>query len=157
MPSENSRHDFGILLGLAYQAFVRELHADLSTHGFTEIAPTVGYVLRAIADEPINQRQLSKILGITDQGTAKIVSEMERAKLVERVDDPNDARARMLAVGVRGRKLLAAARRFHARFEQDLARQLGTSVAATRRVLEAIVARADEPGSASGPRRLRPM
>jgi MarR family transcriptional regulator for hemolysin len=158
MPSENlHQHDFGILLGLAYQAFVRELHADLATHGFTEIAPTVGYVLRAIADEPINQRQLSKILGITDQGTAKIVSEMERAKLVERVEDPNDARARMLTVGSRGRKLLAAARRFHARFEQDLLRRFGGAAGATRRVLEAIVDGQDPPEQGSGPKRLRPM
>lgn len=157
MPSENPAHDFGILLGLAYQSFVRELHADLATHGFTEIAPTVGYVLRAIADEPINQRQLSKILGITDQGTAKIVSEMERARLVERVEDPDDARARVLTIGSRGKKLLAAARRFHARFERDLVRRFGGSAAATRRVLEAIVEHAEGVAGASGPRRLRPM
>lgn len=150
----NEPMDFGILLGLAYQTFVGQLHEALRADGFTDIAPTYGYVLRAIADEPINQRQLSKLLAITDQGTAKIVSAMERARLVKRVDDPEDARARMLALGSRGRELLAAARRFHARFEQQLAKQLGGSIATTRRVLEAIVEEA-QPGPA--PRRLRPM
>jgi DNA-binding MarR family transcriptional regulator len=147
-------HDFGILLGLAYQAFVGHLHRDLAKHGFTEIGPTVGYVLRAIAEGPINQRQLSKRLGITDQGTAKIIDEMEREKLVRRVADPDDARARRLELGPRGEELLRAARRFHARFERELAKELGTSVAATRRVLEHIIA--SDPDE-TGRGRIRPM
>ncbi|NVB83040.1 MAG: MarR family transcriptional regulator [Kofleriaceae bacterium] len=147
-------HDFGILLGLAYQAFVGHLHRDLAKHGFTAIGPTVGYVLRAIAEGPINQRQLSKRLGITDQGTAKIVDEMEREKLVRRVADPDDARARRLELGPRGEELLRAARRFHARFERELAKKMGTSVEATRSVLEHIVA--SDPDE-TGRGRIRPM
>jgi MarR family transcriptional regulator for hemolysin len=147
-------HDFGILLGLAYQGFVTELHAALARHGFTDIAPTVGYVLRAIADEPMNQRQLSRQLGITDQGTMKIVDDMERQGFIVRVADRDDARARRLELGVRGKALLRAARRFHASFERKLAAELGASVATTRRVLEHIVAGA--PGDAAKGR-LRPM
>lgn len=64
---------------------------------------------------------------------------MERARLGERFPDPDDARARLLTLGSRGRKLFAAARRFHARFEQNLLRRFGGSAPATRRVLEAIV------------------
>lgn len=147
-------HDFGILLGLAYQGFVAHLHADLANRGFDDIAPTTGYVLRAIADEPMNQRQLSKRLGITDQGTMKIVDAMERRGLIVRETDSRDRRARRLVLGARGEALLRAARRFHARFERRLAAELGASVATTRRVLEHIVAHA--PGDA--PRgRLRPM
>jgi DNA-binding MarR family transcriptional regulator len=157
MPSQDSRTDFGILLGLAYQSFVGELHEELLAHGFDrkDIAPTHGYVLRAVAEAPMNQRELSKLLGITDQGTAKICAEMERLRLLERVADPEDGRARMLAVGKRGRELLAAARKFHAKFEQKLARELGASVAATRRVLEALVERSS--AESGDRRRLRPM
>ena len=149
-------HDFGILLGLAYQSFVGELHAELRRHGFKtkDIAPTHGYVLRAVADEPMNQRQLSKVLGITDQGTAKIVAEMERLRLLARIDDPKDGRARQLTLGSRGKELLRVARAFHARFERDLAKELGAAVSTTRRVLEHVVART---APATGPRRLRPM
>jgi DNA-binding MarR family transcriptional regulator len=146
--------DFGILLGLAYQGFVEHLHVDLAKHGFRDIGPTVGYVLRAIADGPMNQRELSKRLGITDQGAMKIVDDMERRRFLVRVADPDDARARRLELGVRGEALLRAARRFHAGFERRLARRLGTSVATTRRVLEHIVAHAPG-GTAKG--RLRPM
>jgi MarR family transcriptional regulator for hemolysin len=147
-------HDFGILLGLAYQGFVTQLHADLAQRGFRDIGPTVGYVLRAIADEPLNQRQLSRRLGITDQGAMKIVDDMEQRGFVVRVADQSDGRARRLELGPRGKALLAAARRFHARFERALAAELGESVATMRRVLEHIVAQA--PGDA-GKGRLRPM
>jgi DNA-binding MarR family transcriptional regulator len=147
-------HDFGILLGLAYQGFVTRLHADLARRGFRDIGPTVGYVLRTIADEPLNQRQLSRRLGITDQGAMKIVDDMERRGFLVRVADHRDGRARRLELGPRGKALLAAARRFHARFERALAAELGDPVATTRRVLEHIVAQA--PGDA-GKGRLRPM
>ena len=149
-----ANRDFGIVLGLAYQGFVAHLHAHLAEHGFTEIAPTVGYVLRAIAEEPMNQRQLSRRLGITDQGVMKIVDDMERRRFVVRVADPEDARARRLELGPRGKELLRIARRFHQRFEHRLAAELGESVATARRVLEHIAASA--PGeSAKG--RLRPL
>ena len=146
--------DFGILLGLAYQGFVAQLRAHLASRGFPDLGPTVGYVLRAIADEPLNQRQLSRRLGITDQGAMKIVDDMERRGFLVRVADPDDARARRLELGPHGKALLRAARRFHASFERRLAAELGTSVATTRRVLEHIVARA--PGDAAKGR-LRPM
>ena len=146
--------DFGILLGLAYQGFVARLHVDLARRGFKDIAPTVGYVLRAIAEEPMNQRQLSRRLGITDQGTMKIVNDMERRGFVVRVADRDDGRARRLELAARGKALLHAARRFHASFERRLAAELGASVATTRRVLEHIAASAPG-GAAQG--RLRPM
>ena len=146
--------DFGILLGLAYQGFVTRMHADLARRGFRDIGPTVGYVLRVLADEPINQRQLSQRLGITDQAIMKIIDDMARRGFVVRVVDPDDARARRLELGARGKALLRAARQFHARFERELAGELGASVATTRQVLEHIVAHA--PGDA-GKGRLRPM
>lgn len=149
-----TRYDFGILLGLAYQGFVEQLHADLAANGFTDVPPTVGYVIRAIDGGPLNQRELAAQLGITDQGAKKIVDDLVRRRFVARSVDPDDARARRLVLGTRGKALLAAARAFHARFERELAAELGTSVATTRRVLEHLVAAS--PGEARRGR-LRPM
>lgn len=134
-------HDFGILLGLAYQGFVDQLHAELARHGFVELGPAYGYVIRALDAEPgIRQRALATRLAITEQGTGKILDAMVRDKLIQRRRDPDDGRAHQLVLAPRGLELLATARKFHATFERKLARELGTSVAATRRVLEAIVA-----------------
>jgi DNA-binding MarR family transcriptional regulator len=151
---DGSMDDFGILLGLAYQGFVEQLHEDLARHGFTQVGSSVGYVLRAVADEPMNQRQLAARLGITDQGTGKIVDEMVEDGFLVRVADPDDARARRLVLGERGKALLRTARAFHARFEKRLAAKLGKAVVATRAVLEEIVA---ESPAETARRRLRPM
>jgi MarR family transcriptional regulator for hemolysin len=140
-----AKRDFGILLGLAYQGFVDQLHAELARQGFVELGPAYGYVIRAIDAEPgIRQRDLARRLAITEQGTGKIIDAMVRDRLVRRRPDPGDRRAHRLELGTRGLALLTAARRFHARFERDLARDLGRSVATTRRILEAIVARSGD-------------
>jgi DNA-binding MarR family transcriptional regulator len=133
--------DFGILLGLAYQAFVDRLHEHLAACGFANLGSTTGYVVRAIEASPrITQRALAERLGITEQRAGQIVDELVATKFLVRVRDPDDARARLLELGPRGTKLLVIAKRFHADFERRLAHQLGTSVATTRRVLEHIVA-----------------
>ena len=138
--------DFGILLGLAYQAFVDQLHADLARHGFHDLGPSVGYVVRAIdaSPTPLSQRALAAQLGITDQGAAKIVDDLDARGFIRRRPSPDDARVNHLHLAARGKELLTAARRFHARFEAALARQHGADAASTRRVLTAIAATADE-------------
>jgi DNA-binding MarR family transcriptional regulator len=134
-------HDFGILLGLAYQGFVAQLRAHLATRGFARLGPAYGYVVRALDAEPgIRQRALARRLAISDQGTNKIIEAMVRDRLVERRPDPEDGRANQLHLAPRGRELLRSARAFHARFERGLARRHGAAAATTRRVLEAIVA-----------------
>lgn len=138
-------HDFGILLGLAYQGFVDELHRDLARHGLTDLGPAYGYVVRALDASPdLRQHELAARLGITAQGAGKIVDEMVRRDFLVRTPDPEDRRAWRLSLGSRGHELLKRAKSHHARFERRLARELGSSVATTRRVLEHIVAASDD-------------
>jgi DNA-binding MarR family transcriptional regulator len=136
-----TRIDFGILLGLAFQSFVDELHVDLAARGFAPIGAWDGYVLRALADGPKNQRALAEHLGITEQGAGKVIADLRRRKLLARTPDPADARAWLLDLAERGTAMLRAARAFHARYEAALARELGADAATTRRVLEAILDR----------------
>jgi DNA-binding MarR family transcriptional regulator len=136
--------DFGILLGLSYQAFVDELRAALHTQGFTDMGPNYGYVFRALGAEALHLRALAGRLGMTDQGAAKIVDEMEARGYVERQPDPEDGRIKRLRLARRGRAALAAAHRFHSQYERRLADRLGArEVATLRRVLEAIGASSD--------------
>jgi DNA-binding MarR family transcriptional regulator len=147
--------DFGVVLGLAYQAFVDRLRAALASHGFDDLGGAYGYVFRALADEQLSQRELARRLGITDQGMAKIVAEMVYRGYVERRPDAVDSRVKRLNLAPRGRAALAAARRFHATFERQLESEVGPAPARQlRRILQAIVDRgpADETSRA----RLRP-
>jgi len=133
--------DLGVLLGLAYQGFVEQLHAHLAAHGFTRIGPADGYILRALAEAPLNQRELARRLGITDQGAGKIVADMQRRKLIVRQADPRDCRAWLLQLAPRGHALLREARGFHHRYEAELTRTLGDDAKAARRALTWIVER----------------
>ena len=135
--------DFGIVLALAYQRLVDELHAELARHGIRDIRPSYGYVLRTVEQGALNQRELADCLGVTEQAIGKLVGEMVRRKFLRRTVDPNDGRARKLVLGARGEEVLKHARRFHARFEAALVDELGSAVTTTRTLLAHIIARGD--------------
>ena len=118
-------HDLGILLALAYQRFVEELHAELATTGVSEVGRSDGYVFRALDEGPLTVSVLAGRLGVSKQGAAQIVADMEARGLVRRRPDPTDGRARLLELTDRGRGVLETARRFHRAFEQRLVADLG--------------------------------
>jgi DNA-binding MarR family transcriptional regulator len=147
--------DFGILLGLAYQSFTDLLRASLARSGFADLGGAYGYVFRALADEEPSQRELARRLDITDQGMAKIIAEMVERGYVARRTDAQDSRVKRLRLGTRGRAALAAARRFHASFEQKLRDELGDApVRRLRDLLQQIAERGAERDLAHA--RLRP-
>jgi DNA-binding MarR family transcriptional regulator len=136
----SSPPDFGILLGLAYQAFVHALHENLAEHGFSDLGTSYGFVFRTLAAGPLHLTELASGLGITDPGMLKIVQEMEERRYVERKPDPTDGRAKFVCLAPRGRAALSAARRFHSKYERNLgAREGAEEAATTRRVLENLV------------------
>ena len=118
-------HDLGILLALAYQRFVEELHAELATTGVSEVGRSDGYVFRALDEGLLTVSVLAGRLGVSKQGAAQIVADMEARGLVRRRPDPTDGRARLLELTDRGRGVLETARRFHRAFEQRLVAELG--------------------------------
>ena len=69
-----SEHDFGILLGLAYNAFVDDLNAYLREAGFEDIGRSFGYVFRLLADDEMTLRDVAVALEMTSQGAMKTVS-----------------------------------------------------------------------------------
>ena len=141
--------DIGILLGLAYGAFVDEMHADLAARGFDDLGRSYGYVFRVLADGDRSLSELAGLLGMTLPGAGKIVDEMEARGYVERHADRRDRRVKRLRLSARGRAALRAARAFHRRFEHRL-----PDAPALRAALEAIAA--DAP-TGSAPRYVRPL
>jgi hypothetical protein len=113
--------DIGILLGLAYAAFVDEMHADLAGRGFDDLGRSYGYVFRVLGDGDRSLSELAGLLGMTLPGAGKIVDEMEARGYLERRPDASDRRVKRLRLSARGRAALKAARAFHRRFERRLA------------------------------------
>jgi DNA-binding MarR family transcriptional regulator len=149
------RIDFGILLGLAYARFVDELHDALGAEGFDDLGRSYGYVFRALDGAELNASDLAARLRITNQGAVKLIDEMAARGYVERHPHPSDGRIKVLALSARGQAALAAARRFHATYEERLAADLGPARArALRRDLERLGAADDLPDGLVA--RLRP-
>lgn len=148
--------DFGVLLGLAYETFVDELHAELTAKGFHGVGRTYGYVFRAIEDGALSITQLADRLGITTQGVTKLVNEMEASGYVERINDESDARVKRVRLNANGRAALRTARRFHATFERRLVSAHGQpTVTRLRRTLSDLVE--SSPGGGPAGRLLRPF
>jgi DNA-binding MarR family transcriptional regulator len=120
-----TKTDLGILLALAYQQFVTELHEDLGERGFDDLARSDGYVLRALDAEPLTTSALAERLGVSKQGAGQLVEDMARRGYVTSRPDPSDGRARLLELTGRGQRALEAARDFHRHYEQRLARRHG--------------------------------
>jgi DNA-binding MarR family transcriptional regulator len=131
--------DLGILLALAYQEFVRQLREAHVQAGFDDLGRSDGFVFRALAAGAMTVSDLATRLQISKQGAAQIVDDMETRGYLERRPDPGDGRARLVFLSARGTQALAAARRFHHRYERRLIRQHGAGpVKNLRRLLEAM-------------------
>ncbi|WP_132153768.1 MarR family winged helix-turn-helix transcriptional regulator [Kribbella antiqua] len=134
--TRSGKPDFGILLLLADQEFVRALRAATAEQGYDDQGRTDGFVLRTLSAGPTTISGLAERLEITKQGASQIVDDMERRGYVERRLDPSDARARLLHLTSRGEAALAAARRFHQSYERRLRREYGDeAIDAMRAVL----------------------
>lgn len=131
--------DLGILLALAYQQFVTELHEDLGERGFADLARSDGYVFRALDAAAMTTSTLAERLAISKQGAGQLVDDMTRRGYLRSRPDPADRRARLLELSARGRAALSAARDFHRRYEQRLARRHGrANIDALRTILTAM-------------------
>jgi DNA-binding MarR family transcriptional regulator len=134
--SASGKPDFGILLILADQEFVRELRASMAAQGFDEQGRSDGYVLRTLGATPMTISALAERLDISKQGAAQIIDDMERRGYVVRKPSPTDGRARLLHLSPRGEAALAAARKFHQSYERRLRKTHGdTTIDAIRTVL----------------------
>lgn len=119
--------DLGILVLVAYQGFVRQLHVAMAEQRFDDLGRSDGVVMRVLNGSPRKVSELSALLEITPQGTAQIIEDMERRGYVVRRPDPDDARARLVDLSPRGRKAIDAARAFHRAFETRMRRRHGAA------------------------------
>ena len=144
MPVRKQTVDLGILLGVAFQEFVRELHAAHAAAGFDDLGRSDGFVFRSLANRPMTVSELAGHLEITKQGAAQIIEDMERRGYVERDADPGDRRARLVSLSARGERALATARRFHRDYERRLASAYGEDAVGTLRTMLEAIAGADQ-------------
>jgi DNA-binding MarR family transcriptional regulator len=134
--------DLAILLTAAGRAVADRLLEAMREAGLEEVRSNHGFVIRAVADGGLTLTALAERLGVSKQAAQKVVDDMERRRLVERVDSDQDRRAKTIRLTKRGQKVrrtaLAASKRMEAELRDDLG---NATVDAAREALEHFVAR----------------
>lgn len=118
-----ARHLIGLARDLEQRA-LRHLEAERGHAGLRpSFASLIGFV--ALGTRSIGE--LASRLATSVQAVSQLVDLGERAGYVERRADPNDGRARVVALTDRGQRLVADAARILARIEADHRARLGAT------------------------------
>lgn len=131
MSSAAPKSDRGPLLGsllrLAYQALNEQLVRWLESSGYDDIQPAHLAAIQPLWDLPEGTRltALARSARITKQSMSALVEHLEKAGYVERMQDPDDARAIRVRLTPRGRTLGRAVRGFVRGVEKDWAERIG--------------------------------
>ncbi|GBC86029.1 hypothetical protein HRbin12_00009 [bacterium HR12] len=118
--------DLARLLLEAHRALAAELARALTERGYPDVRPGHAVVFLHI-DRRSGTRltELARRARVTKQGMMLVVDELEQRGYVRRVPDPEDARAKIVRLTARGRRLAAEVRRLVAAIESRTRRELG--------------------------------
>ena len=141
-PAEGvGRVDFGVLLTMSSAVFVDELARHMTAAGYAGFTARTGWVLRSVGDGRVSLKDMAARMRLSSPGALKAIAPMVEGGYLARVSG-DDRRVRAIAATDRGREALAAAREFHARFEQSLVEPLGAeAVESVRAALALLVGR----------------
>jgi DNA-binding MarR family transcriptional regulator len=130
--------DFAILVVGATRLVTDRLNAAVARAGIDDMRAPFGFVIRALAEAPLELTALAERLGVTKQAAIKVVDEMEVRGFLTREPHPTDRRAKRLTLTARGLAVRAAALAESHRMEAELRAAVGDAdVDAFRRVLAA--------------------
>jgi DNA-binding MarR family transcriptional regulator len=113
------------LFTMAARQLVDGMHQRLAERGWRDVRPGFGFVLLAVRETPMTPTDLAALTGTTKQAASKLLAAMQRAGYVVRRPHPDDARATLVALAPRGRRLLRAVEETYAELEADWAALLG--------------------------------
>jgi DNA-binding MarR family transcriptional regulator len=115
------------LLRLASQAMTEQLAEWIAASGFAGVQPAHSAVFQPLWQMPEGARitTLARASRITKQSMSTLITDLEAGGYVERVGDPDDARATRVRLTARGRAYGKAVRAFALSIEQEWARRIG--------------------------------
>ena len=131
----------GVLLSHAFAAFHRDYEAKIAGHAE---APSLGVwsnVLRVVADDGVSQRDMTKLTILSRRGMRAVLRDVERLGWLSAAK--RGQRDRQLRPTPIGRRVRDSGRAIIADVEADWRRDFGSSVAALRESLAALVCQVD--------------
>jgi len=124
----DARPGLGSLLRLASQVMTEQFSRWICTSGLEGVQPAHSAVIQPLWERPEGSRvtALARASRITKQSMSTLVSDLENAGYVERVEDPEDARAVRVRLTARGRAYARAARAFARTVEAEWSDRVGS-------------------------------
>jgi len=126
------------LMFMAYRAAESRVLDTLRSSGFDDLTMAQCRLAQRLSPTGIRLTDLSEQAGVTKQTAGALVDELERNGYVTREPDPADARARLVVLTGRGRRLCDAAAAEVAAIEASWRAHLGA--AAYRQLRESMTA-----------------
>ncbi|MFG1881167.1 MarR family winged helix-turn-helix transcriptional regulator [Micromonospora sp. NPDC049102] len=114
-----------LLLLAGFRTLIDDLHAELARQGHPELRPLHGFVLQAVGVHGTTATELGQRLGISKQAAGKTVDRLVAVGYLERVDDPSDARRRLVRVTEHGANGLRRSAEVFDRLREQWAGALG--------------------------------
>jgi DNA-binding MarR family transcriptional regulator len=140
----------GALLRLASQAMTERFNRWIGSSEFAGIQPAHSAAIQPLweAHDGARITALARASRITKQSMSALIADLESGGYVERVDDPDDARASRVRLTAHGRAYGRAVRAFARSIETEWAEQIGAQrveeLRATLQLLRTKVFLADE-------------
>jgi DNA-binding MarR family transcriptional regulator len=115
------------LLRLAAQFMTERLTRWIAASGFEGVQPAHSAVFQPLWQMPEGARitTLARASRITKQSMSTLIADLESGGYVERIEDPDDARAQRVRLTARGRAYGKAVRAFALSIEADWAERIG--------------------------------
>jgi DNA-binding MarR family transcriptional regulator len=97
------------LLFIAHRAAETQIMDALRHAGFDDLTVAQCRLVQRMNPSGVRVTDLAEQAGVTKQTAGGLIDELERSGYVARTPDPSDARARLVVLSARGKKLCAAA------------------------------------------------
>jgi DNA-binding MarR family transcriptional regulator len=124
---KTGRPHLGALIRLAAQFMNERFATWIADSGFKGVQPAHSAVIQPLWGAPQGMRStaLAQASRMTKQSMSALINDLEQGGYVERVDDPEDARASRVRLTARGRAYGRAVRTFARSIEAEWARHIG--------------------------------
>ena len=138
---EPGERPMSVLLSRAEAVFLGDFEKRLADSDFGDVSVAhSANVMRFLMDGPMRASQFVGACGLSKQAVSQQISQLERRGYIASTPDPDDQRARILALTERGKAAQRHIRQIFRDVEQSWAAQLGERDAASlRRILEKLL------------------
>jgi DNA-binding MarR family transcriptional regulator len=123
--SDPPGYELPLLLLLGFRTIIEDLHAELARRGHGNARPLHGFACQAIGPDGTTAAELGRRLGVSKQAAGKTIDALERLGYVQRLNDPHDARRKLVMLTAGGEDMLRQSALIFDDLRRDWERALG--------------------------------